>query len=812
MQRGNKIRLKMVSDFWLAGKCIAAISCMCLVATAEESKSGPMPAPSTPFVKQYCTTCHNDKLRTSGLTLENIDVNDLSQNRDLLEKILRRVRFQQMPPARARQPASDTRAAFVAKLETSLDQAVVEHPKYNALLHRLNRAEYVNAVRDLLGFQIDQSLLPPDDTSYGFDNVADVQHASPMLMERYVSVSRKISIVAIGDTNISPIEQVYRVPGDLNQDDHISGLPFGTRGGWVVQHKFPVAGKYRIRVRLMRELGEVIRGLNGPDPIELDFLEDGAVLQKFSVGGMLKQRIEGHGSPYDLMALLVKTEGADAGLALEANFQAGTHAIAATFVQNSDAVDDDVLAPFNHPYLDSEDGRNTGKPYILTLAITGPLSVDPRATADSPYRRRIFVCEPAKPDEEGPCAQIILSRLARLAYRRPLNQPDVQALMSLYNEGRKEGSFDSGIELGVRGILVSPDFLLRETRGQKVDESGRISDIALASRLSFFLWSSIPDDELLRAAENGKLHEPAVLEQQVSRMLRDERANELVSNFFGQWFWTRNLRDAVPDQELFPNFDDNVRQAYRREMELFAGDILQKGGSVLDFLDADYTYVDETLARYYQIPGVYGGRFQRVTLPADSPRRGILGKGSFLIVTSTPLRTSPVIRGKWILENLLGTPPPPPPPNVPSLAENKVGTQPTTVRERLALHRASAVCASCHKMIDPLGLTLENFDATGFWREKSDGAVVDATSVMADGTKLDGVAGLRRLLLSRPELFATTFTDKLMTYALGRGLDSYDAPAVRQIVREAAPNNYKVSSIVLGIINSRPFQMTGVGE
>jgi Protein of unknown function (DUF1592)/Protein of unknown function (DUF1588)/Protein of unknown function (DUF1585)/Protein of unknown function (DUF1587)/Protein of unknown function (DUF1595) len=812
MQRGNKIERRIRSDFRLLAKCIVAMSLVCLVAGAEEAKSGATAASSVPFVKQYCTTCHNDKLRTSGLTLENIDVNDVSQNRALLEKLLRRVRFQQMPPAGARQPAPETRVTFVAKLEASLDQAVLEHPKYNALVHRLNRAEYVNAIRDLLGFQIDDSLIPPDDSSYGFDNVADVQHASPMLMERYVSVSRKIASLAVGDTNISPIEQTYHVPADLNQDDHFSGLPFGTRGGWMVQHKFPVGGKYRIRVRLMRELGGVIRGVNGPDPIALDVLADGAILQKFSVGGMLKQRIEGHGSPYDLMALLVKTEGADDGLVLETNFEAGTHAIAATFIQNSDAVDDDVLAPFNRPYLDSEDGRNTGKPYVLTLAITGPLSVDPKLTADSPYRRPIFVCKSAQANEEEPCAQKILSRLGRLAYRRPLTQPDLQPLMALYNAGRKEGGFDSGIELGLRGILVSPDFLLRESRGQKVDASGRISDIALASRLSFFLWSSIPDDELLRAAENGTLHEPAVLEKQVHRMLSDERSNELVNNFFGQWLWTRNLRDAVPDQELYPNFDENVRESYRHEVELFAASILREGRSVLDFLDADYTFVDETLARYYQIPGVYGSLFQRVTLPADSPRRGILGKGSFLITTSTPLRTSPVIRGKWILENLLGTPPPPPPPNIPSLAENKVGSQPTTVRERLAQHRANPVCASCHKTIDPLGLSLENFDATGFWREKSDGAVVDATSVTADGTKLDGVAGLRRLLLSKPEMFATTFTDKLMTYALGRGLDFDDAPSIRKIVREAAPDNYKVSSIVLGIINSPPFQMTGVEE
>jgi hypothetical protein len=802
----------MAGDLRVVGRGIAALVCTCLVAAGGDSKSSATSAPGTTFVKQYCTTCHNDKLRTSGLTLEHIDVSDVSPNLDLLEKVLRKVRFGLMPPAGARQPASDARETFVANLEASLDQAELERPKYNSPVHRLNRSEYVNAVRDLLGLQIDQSLLPPDDSAYGFDNVADVQHASPMLMERYVSVSRKITSIALGDPNISPIEQVYHVPADLNQDDHLAGLPFGTRGGWIVQHNFPVGGKYRVRVRLMRELGGVIRGLNERDPVMLDILEDGAVLHKFTVGGMLKQRIEGHGSPYDLMALLVKTEGADDGLVLEDNFMAGAHSIAATFVQNSDAVEDDVLAPFNRPYLDSEDGRNTGKAYILTLSITGPLSIDPKLTADSPYRRRIFVCQPTKPSEEAPCAQSILSRLARLAYRRPLTQSDVQPLMSLYDEGRKEGTFDSGIELGLRGILVSPDFLLRETSEQSVNGSGRISDIALASRLSFFLWSSIPDDELLRSAESGKLHEPAVLEKQVRRMLQGERSDELVRNFFGQWLWTRNLRDAVPDQELFPNFDDNVREAYRKEMELFAGSILREERSVLDFLDADYTFVDQTLARYYQIPGVYGSRFQRVALPADSPRRGILGKGSFLIVTSTPLRTSPVIRGKWILENLLGTPPPPPPPNVPSLAENKVGAQPTTVRERLAQHRKNPVCASCHKTIDPLGLALENFDATGFWREKSDGAVVDATSVMADGTKLDGVAGLRRLLLSRPEMFAATFTEKLMTYALGRGLDSYDAPAMRQILRDTAPNNYKLSSIVLAIIKSQPFQMTGVEE
>ncbi len=665
-------------------------------------------------------------------------------------------------------------------------------------MHRLNRAEYANAIRDLLDLKVDAAaLLPPDDESDGFDNIADVLKMSPSLMERYLSASWNISREAVGDRRITPNTAIYRVRPDLSQDQHIDGLPLGTRGGIVVQHTFPLDGEYVIKVRLWRNTFDLMRGMEDPHEIEINL--DGVRIGSVRVGGR-EDLIKMAANPGTFGAEI------DQKLTVRIPVKAGPHTVSADTVLRSHAEKDDLVKPFLRTTVDGLD--ITGDPSVDRLTIEGPF--DATGVSDTPSRRRIFICRPAEAREELPCARKILAKLARTAYRRPVNDTDLETLLSFYQRRRNSnGSFEAGIESALQYILASPEFLFRfEADPADVPAGGRyrIGDLALASRLSFFLWSSIPDDELLNLAAQKKLHEPAVLAQQVRRMLADPKADALTANFAEQWLFLRNLKSVAPNLDAFPDFDDNLRDAMKEETELFFRSILREDRSVVDLLTADYTFVNERLARHYGIPGVYGSQFRRVHV-ADEARRGLLGQASILTVTSYAARTSPVQRGKWILTNLLGVPPQPPPPNVPELKENGDDGKPHSLRERMEMHRANAVCAGCHKVMDPIGFALENFDAVGHWRKSDDGAVIDPSGTLFEGTHVDGPVALRNMLVARPETFVGVMTEKMLTYALGRGLEYYDMPAVRKIVNDSAANGFRFSSIVAGIVSSPPFQM-----
>jgi hypothetical protein len=603
---------------------------------------------------------------------------------------------------------------------------------------------------------------------------------------------------------VSPVTETFRARQDLSQNEHIEGLPLGTMGGMVVRHTFPVDAEYDVRVRFFRTNFGNLRGLEHPHEVELTI--DDQRIRLVTIGG-----------DADLEAAFERpTETADAidaRLALRLPLTAGLHTVKVAFVENLPLADTTRLEPFLRSSFDTLDW--TGRPHLDRLVITGPFHVT--GPGDTPSRRRVFVCRPGLPKPsagdqagaEAACARQVLTTLAQRAYRQPVTDADLQTLLDFYRTARREGTFDSGIQAALQLILASPRFVFRVERDPAAVPAGgvhRISNLELASRLSFFLWSSIPDDELLEAAGQGKLEDEGVLGQQVRRMLADPKADALVSNFAGQWLQLRNLKSFLPNSDEFPDFDDNLRQAFQRETELFFESIIREDRSVVDLMTADYTFVNERLARHYGIPGIYGSQFRRITL-TDDARKGLLGKGSVLAVTSHATRTSPVVRGKWILENILGTPPAPPPPNVPALKENEPGRAPKTVREQMAEHRANPVCASCHKVMDPLGFALENFDAVGAWRAREAGGSIDASGELADGSKVDGVVTLRQALMRHPDVFVRTMTEKMLTYALGRGLDYHDMPAVRSIVREAARNNYRFSSLVLGIVGSTPFQM-----
>ncbi len=752
------------------------------------------------LLNKYCVTCHNDRAKTGGLTLEKIDVGNIPANAETWEMVIRKLRVGAMPPSGMPKPSAPDVSALLTSLETSLDKAYAASPNPgHATLHRLNRTEYANSVRDLLALDVDAStLLPPDDESYGFDNNADVLGVSPVLLERYVSASRKVSRLAIGDPTQGAVAQTFRARPDLSQDHRVEGLPLGTRGGLLMHYNFPLDGKYTIKIVLARNTVDVIRGLEEAHQIEI--LVDGARVFLATVGGTSDTEA------------LVKNP-AEARMMIEARLQArvpvkaGPRDVAVTFTQKDAAEDDYILEPFLRTTLDPV--NEAGLPHIDQVVISGPFNAT--GPGDTPSRRRIFTCTPASASEEVGCAKKILTVLARRAYRRPLTPSDTETLLSFYQAGRnKGGSFDAGIERALRLILSSPEFVFRFERdpaGVTAGSSYRISDLELASRLSYFLWSSIPDDELLNLAVAGKLSEPATLSSQVRRMLADPRAQALATNFAAQWLYLRNLKNFAPDPNEFPDFDDNLRQSMLTETEMFFESVVNEDRNVLDLLNANYTFVNERLAHHYGIPDVYGPRFRRVTL-TDDARRGLLGQGSVLTVTSYATRTSPVLRGKWILTNILGTPPPAPPPNVPALKENNEGGKILSVRERLEEHRKSPACASCHKIMDPLGFSLENFDAIGQFRAKSeDGAPIDASGVLLDGSKVNGPATLRAALMSRPEVFVTTLTEKLMTYALGRGVDYNDEPAIRAIVARAAADHYRFSDLVAGIVKSPPFRM-----
>jgi hypothetical protein len=747
-------------------------------------------------VNKYCVGCHNEKLKTGGLILENRDTTKIGADAEIWEKVVRKIHGGTMPPLGMPRPDVDTLDNFSSSLETQLDRAAAGHPEPGrASIHRLNRSEYSYAIRDLLNLKVDvTSMLPADDEANGFDNMADVLRVSPSLLEQYLGASRTVANLAVGDRGLGPVSQVYVLPPTLAQGEHIEGLPLGTRGGILVKQNFPLDGDYEFDTFLLRNIVGYMPGLEYAHQFEVTV--DGVRIFLSQVGGEADNKMMDTN-----LGLAGNT--IDARLRVRVPVKAGPHEVGFTFIAKNHSESVEPLQPFTRN-LDLQDMN--GIPIINHVQITGPFNAT--GSGDTPSRRRIFTCTPKTAAEELPCAKQIISTLARHAYRRPVTDADLELLLNFYQKGRNKGSFDAGIETSLRLILTDPKFLYRiesDPAGVAPNAIYHVTDLDLASRLSFFLWSSLPDDELLKVAGQGKLKDPAVLEQQVKRMLADPKAQALVTNFASEWLFLRNLQSVNPAGEDFPNFDENLRDAFRAETELFVGSIFREDRSVLDFLNANYTFVNDRLARHYGIPNIYGSQFRQVTLQGEE-RRGLLGKGSMLIVTSYPTRTSPVLRGKWILENIMGTPPPAPPPNVPALKENDEGGKVTTVRERLEEHRKNPACATCHRVMDPLGFSLDNFDAVGAWRTKENGLPIDATGQLADGTKINGIQDLRAALLKHPERFVDTLTEKLMTYALGRGLEYYDMPVVRGIARDAANNDYRFSSIVMGIVKSPAFE------
>lgn len=752
---------------------------------------------------RYCVGCHNQKLKTGNLTLDNADLTKLAEQGELWERVIRKLQLRMMPPTGLPQPDESTRIDVIQYLQTGLDRTAAEHPNPGRpLVHRLNRSEYGNAIRDLLGFDVDVStLLPPDDSSYGFDNVAEALGTSPALLQAYLAAARKISAVAVGDPHIGAGGITYPVRQDLSQDTHIEGLPLGTIGGAVFRHVFPTDGYYDFRIRLYRTNLDTTRGLEQPHRMELSI--DGKRVLLATIGGN-----------EDLAVLQKNTtdvsDAIEAGrLRIRVFVKAGERDVAAAFVE-------EVPARFATRRLQSfVRDFNTydaeGAPHLKSLTIQGPFGS--KGAADP--AGRIFICRPMNTADEDSCAKRILSTVARRAWRRDVSSAETDGLISFYGTGRKGGNFDSGVAFALRRILAAPSFVYRVEREPgtvKVGETYRVGDFELASRLSFFLWSSIPDDTLLGLAAQNKLHQPDVLAREVRRMIADPRAEALVTNFAGQWLQLRNLQGIQPDPEKFPDFDDNLRRAFRREAELFFESIVKDDRPVGDLMTADYTFVNERLARQYGIPGVFGSDFRRVsvvdTARVDAERRGLLGKGAVLMVTSHANATSPVLRGKWVLENILGSPVPPPPPDVPALKEAEPGATPRTMREQMEQHRANPVCAGCHKTMDPVGFALENFDEIGGWRTASEGGVPLNTEVtLADGTMVNGARDLRMALTKDPEIFVRAFTEKLLVYALGRGVTWPDMPSIRHIMGEARLKDYRFSSLVLGIVDSVPFQM-----
>ncbi len=732
---------------------------------APEVRLKPDTTSEQALVDKYCVTCHNARTLSGNLSLAGVDAAKPGEHPEIFEKVIRKVRAGLMPPAGMPRPERATLDGFAGNLETRLDRAAALTPNPGShLLHRMNRTEYANAIRDLLHLEVDAAtLLPADDSSEGFDNIADALRVSPALVERYTTAAVKVSRLAVGNLLLSPSTATYRVPGDLAQSNHLDGLPLGTRGGTLIDHTFPLDADYSFRIRVR-----------------------GAAI------GLAAANLQGEEIEISLDGERIKLVPATATIDLKLPITAGPHKVGITFVRKPPPGADEVWEIF---------ATNSG---VQSLAITGPLT--PSGVGDTPSRQRIFVCRPASPSEETTCAKRILATVARRAFRQAVTDADVQTLTGFYETGRQNGGFDAGIEQGLARVLVDPRFVFRlehEPAGVVEGKPYRVADLELASRLSFFLWSSIPDDELLETAIAGTLHEPAVLEKQTRRMLADAKARALVTNFGGQWLYLRELKNARPETT---GFSENLRQSMRRETEMLLESIVREDRSVIDLLNADYTFVDETLAKHYGIPNVRGSRFRRVAV-TDEARRGLLGQGSFLLVTSVANRTSPVSRGKWVLENLLGVPPPLPPPNVPAIDESPEAAKASSLRQKMEIHRGNPTCAACHRIMDPIGFTLENFDLVGRWRTRDGNTPIDATGQLFDGTPLDGPVSLRKALLARSDVFVRTATEKLMTYGTGRALKYYDMPVVRQIARDAATNDYRFSSLVLGIVKSDPFQM-----
>ena len=748
------------------------------------------------LLDRYCVTCHNQRLKTAGLELDRLDAGAVGEHAETWEKVVRKLRTGSMPPVGSRRPDQAGYATLTHALESALDAVAARAPNPGRpSVHRLNRAEYANAVRDLLGVSIDpRAYLPADDSGYGFDNIADVLSVSPGLLDRYLVAAGRIARLAVADPSIRPGVAKYRVPLYYLQEDRAGeDLPFGSRGGLAVRHHFPADGEYVVKVVLQRTGGDIIRGIGRLRRLEVRL--DRARVKEFAFGG-----------PGRSMAA---TQG-DFDVRFPA--KAGTRLVAAAFLQEP-ALDEGVFQPRPPVASFAWATKIDAEPAIDTLEIHGPYN----ATSATDLRswQSVFVCRPASAQEEGSCARTILSTLARRAYRRPIVDADVAALMRFYQAGRDKGDFDAGIAAAIERILVDPEFLFRIERPPANLAAGmpyRLSDLELASRLSFFLWSSVPDDELLRAASDGQLKDPRTLQQQIGRMLADERSQALLDNFAGQWLWQRNMRTHAPDTNIFPEFDENLREAFQTETQLFLESQLREDRPVTELLTADYTFVNERLARHYGFEGVYGSHFRRVTQP-DTRRAGLLGQGSVLTVTSYAHRTSPVVRGKWLLENILGAPPPPPPANIPALRENDEKGKPTSVRERLEEHRNNPICSSCHARMDPLGFALENFDATGKWRTVGEGGTgIDASGTLPDGTRFNGPAEFRTALLAQRDEFIGTLTEKLLTYAIGRGVEYYDMPEVRKILQSANAKENRWSALIVGVVNSTPFRMSVVPQ
>jgi hypothetical protein len=742
------------------------------------------------FVNAFCVECHNSEDKSAGLALDSIDCGDLSKNSQVWEKVVRKLVSRQMPPDTSIRPSSRRYDSIVSIITVALDRAAALHPEPGRTdtLRRLSRSEYQNAIRDLLAVDIDAAaLLPKDESSHGFDNMT-LGDLSPTLLDRYITAAQLVSRMAVGSTGRSPGGDTIRIRPDLTQEDHTQGLPPGTRGGALFSHTFPQDGEYEIQLRLARDRNEHVEGLRETHVLEV--LVDRRPTASFTISAPKSESDH---------------QTADAHLKTRMRVTAGEHQLGVTFVKNSSSLLETKRQPFQAHYNMHRHPRIT--PALFQVSIMGPYS--PQGPGETPSRRRIFVCQPNEPKDEESCAARILTTIMRKAYRRPAAEADLASPMQLFLRARMEGSFESAIELALSAILVNPNFLFRieqDPPGSRPGSVYKISDVQLASRLSFFLWSSIPDDELLDLAERGELSKPDVLERQVRRMLADGRSRSLVNNFADQWLHLRNLDSITPDLRLFPDFDDNLRQAFRQETELLFESVLHDDRSLLELLDSDHAFLNERLAKHYGIPNVYGSRFRRVALGAQRVRGGLLRQGSILMATSYANRTSPVIRGKWVLENILGTPPPPQPANVPALQDNTVSSS-LSVRERLAAHRANIACAGCHKLMDPAGFALENYDAVGRWRNVEEGRPVDSTGGLPDGSRFEGVAGLERALLRRPELFVGTLTEKLLAFALGRGIEPADAPAVRKIIRDARSRGYRFSSLAMGIATSTPFQM-----
>jgi hypothetical protein len=821
------VTLKPRASWWIVvcgvvivtlGHLTARPSAARLQTTTPSSRSEPRGVTAAPpgdavrpVLDRYCISCHNQRLKTGGLVLEGLDLARIGDEADTWERVARKLRTHEMPPPGLPRPDRDTYADAARSLEAALDAAAAARPNPGrVIVHRLNRTEYRNAIRDLLALNIDErALLSADEPDQqGFDNVAGVLSVSPRLLENYLSAASIVSRLAVGDPSLGAAENTFTIPTALVQDDRTSeDLPFGSRGGISIPYHFPLDGEYRIKVQLTRQLYLYLIGMG--EPHQIDIRLDGSLIKRFTVGGGGK----GQTAPESFAG---NTQGdpewevymhtADDGLAVTVPVTAGAHDVGVSFVRRH-WEPEGILQPPQRGFARTTNELYFGNPAVDTVSIAGPYS--PRRADDTPSRRAVFVCRPRSASGDEQCARTILSGLARRAYRRPVTEQDVRTLLDFYRAGQAEQGFEAGIQRALRRMLASPSFLFRIEREPANVLPGsvyRLSDFDLASRLSFFLWSSIPDGALLSAAARGALSAPAGLESQVRRMLADPRSQALVDNFVSQWLTLNKLAGVVPDVDAYPEFDENLRDAFRQETRLFVESQLREDRGVGELLTASYTYLNERLSKHYQIPGIYGSHFRRVMLD-DGKRGGLLGQGSILTVTSYPNRTSPVVRGRWLLENILGAPPPAPPPDVPPLQES-ADSQPRSIREQMEAHRKNPSCAVCHVRMDPLGFSLENFDALGKWRTSIDAMPIDASASLPDGTRFEGISGLRQLVAAHQEDFARTFTQKLLGYALGRSIEASDLPAIRQITRSAAPGGYRWSSLIMGIVRSTPFTMS----